>query len=178
MPHPVEHPDGHMRQSDSTIDHKPELCPPEAWQSSVAYLYGVDLYNFGYWWEAHEAWEGLWHPAGRESIQGEFLQALIQTTAAAIKLHTRRPRGVRVLLERAGGHFDHVRTTMGSDLYMGLNLAPWWDEVLAYYETALKRPNRALRHEQDRFPYIRLAVTENAEPDQSSGNSPSATSAS
>ena len=52
----------------------------------AVFLYGVDLYNHGYLWEAHEAWEGLWHQAKRDALQAEFLQGLIQCAAAALKV--------------------------------------------------------------------------------------------
>jgi len=29
------------------------------------WLYAVDLFNGGWYWEAHEAWEGFWHALGR-----------------------------------------------------------------------------------------------------------------
>ncbi|TGQ49534.1 DUF309 domain-containing protein, partial [Mesorhizobium sp. M1C.F.Ca.ET.210.01.1.1] len=27
------------------------------------FRWGIDLFNHGYYWEAHEAWEPLWHAA-------------------------------------------------------------------------------------------------------------------
>ncbi len=34
------------------------------WLRCRDYLRGIDLFNHGYYWEAHEVWEGLWHTAG------------------------------------------------------------------------------------------------------------------
>jgi predicted metal-dependent hydrolase len=48
-------------------------------------LYGIDLYNFAYWWECHEVFEGLWHAVGHDTEQGNFFQALIQLAAANLK---------------------------------------------------------------------------------------------
>jgi len=50
----------------------------ERWRDSAAYLWGVDLYNYGYAWEAHEAWEALWRAAKRDATQATYLQGLIQ----------------------------------------------------------------------------------------------------
>ncbi|HEY0591496.1 MAG TPA: DUF309 domain-containing protein [Thermoanaerobaculia bacterium] len=41
---------------------------------------GVDLFNRGAYWEAHEAWEELWLDAGPELRR--FVQGLIQLAAA------------------------------------------------------------------------------------------------
>jgi predicted metal-dependent hydrolase len=51
----------------------------------------VDLFNHAFWWEAHEAWEGLW--AGAEGTQRLFLQGLIQLAAALLKHRLRSMRG-------------------------------------------------------------------------------------
>jgi predicted metal-dependent hydrolase len=60
--------------------------PTTQWQTSEKYLYGIDLYNYAYWWECHEIFEGLWHAVGRDTEQGNFFQALIQLAAANLKL--------------------------------------------------------------------------------------------
>jgi hypothetical protein len=81
-PHPRRHPQGHSFE-------QPELQPhpfePERWMTSEDYLYGIDLYNGSYWWEAHEVFEGFWHAYGRETTAGNFFQALIQCAAAHLK---------------------------------------------------------------------------------------------
>jgi hypothetical protein len=64
---------------------KPRSFPAAQWQTSEDYLYGIDLYNFAYWWEAHEVFEGLWHAVGHNTEQGNFFQALIQLAAANLK---------------------------------------------------------------------------------------------
>jgi hypothetical protein len=48
-------------------------------------LYGIDLYNYAYWWESHEVFEAFWHAAGLDTEQGTFFQALIQFAAANLK---------------------------------------------------------------------------------------------
>ena len=63
----------------------PVLLRPEQWREMGDYLYGIDLYNYAYWWECHEVLERLWHAAGRKTEQGNFFRALIQLAAANLK---------------------------------------------------------------------------------------------
>jgi len=81
-PHPRRDPCGH---SYGQPEPKPVSFPPAHWQTSEDYLYGIDLYNFAYWWESHEVFEGLWHAVGHNTEQGNFFQALIQLAAANLK---------------------------------------------------------------------------------------------
>lgn len=81
-PHPRRHPLGH---SFGLPEPRPPAFPPEAWAGSEEYRYGIDLYNFGYWWECHEIFEGLWLAAGPRTEQGNFFQALIHFAAANLK---------------------------------------------------------------------------------------------
>ena len=52
------------------------------WRDCEHFLYGIDLFNAGYWWECHEVLEGLWHASGIGSEAGHVLQAVIQCAAA------------------------------------------------------------------------------------------------
>jgi hypothetical protein len=66
-----------------------------------AYLRGIDLFNFGYWWESHEAWEGLWRACGRRGPAADFLKGLIKLAAAGVKASTGTAR--RCPLARPSG---------------------------------------------------------------------------
>ena len=57
----------------------------EDWRNNEQYLFAIDLFNDGYWWEAHEALEPLWRAAGRKTPDGLFLQGLIQVSGAMLK---------------------------------------------------------------------------------------------
>lgn len=81
-PHPTRDPDGHSH------GHGPaplETFAAEDWPTCVEYLYGIDLFNHRYWWEAHEALEQCWVAAGRTTETGLFLQGLIQIAVACLK---------------------------------------------------------------------------------------------
>jgi predicted metal-dependent hydrolase len=87
-PHPRRDPRGH---SYGLPEPKATPFSADQWQTSGDYLYGIDLYNFAYWWESHEVFEGLWHAVGHHSVQGNFLQALIQLSAANLKYFVGNP---------------------------------------------------------------------------------------
>ena len=92
FPHPVSDPRGH-----SFGEPAPEIhsFDPERWASDALYLRGIDLFNHGYYWEAHETWEALWRGCDRASTPGVFLQGLIKIAAAGVKAREGRPEGVR-----------------------------------------------------------------------------------
>ncbi|BBM86871.1 hypothetical protein UABAM_05271 [Candidatus Uabimicrobium amorphum] len=88
-PHPIKDPKGHSYGSQEPT-YSLEYLDPDNWQQNKDYLYGIDLYHHFYFWESHEAWEGLWNAYGRETIPGKFMQGLIQNAAAQIKLHKKQ----------------------------------------------------------------------------------------
>jgi hypothetical protein len=81
-PHPTRDPLGHSfgRHAHPQID-----FDPARWSECEQYLYGIDLFNLRYWWEAHEALEAVWIAAGRTTMTGLFVQGLIQIAAAMLK---------------------------------------------------------------------------------------------
>lgn len=84
-PHPTRDPGGHSYgRNEEPLDNFDQ----ENWQSCEEYLYAIDLLNHGYWWEAHEALEAIWHAAGQRQTQaGLFIQGLLQIGVAAMKQH-------------------------------------------------------------------------------------------
>lgn len=127
-PHPSRDPRGH---SFGLEESPPPWLPPARWRESEPYLWGVDLYNHGFLWEAHEAWEGLWHVSKGERLQALFLQGLIQCAAAWLKVPMQQPRGVERLSQLALEKLDEIaRATRGP--YMGLDLVPFTDAVRAF----------------------------------------------
>ena len=119
-PHPIKDPAGHSYGIDESTE--PLVLSPEAWRTNEDYLYGVDLYNFAYWWEAHESWEGLWHHA--EDDYRLFLQGLIQISAALIKHHMRMPRPARTLSTAGSDKLREVLLNLkpSTETYMGIDL--------------------------------------------------------
>jgi hypothetical protein len=95
-PHPIRDPRGHSYQPVPTLNrHAP--WDADEWRTLDDWLYGVDLFNRFYFWEAHEAWEGLWAAAGRDTAPALLLQGLIQIAAALLKTHMGVFLGARTL---------------------------------------------------------------------------------
>ncbi len=116
-PHPTRDPHGHSYAQPETA---PEPLVPERWCESIAFLLGVDLYNRGYHWEAHEAWESLWlHP--HDVIQRELLQALVQAAAAAVQERKGNTYGRQRLAARAVRRLRRVAAHRGRR-WMGIEL--------------------------------------------------------
>jgi predicted metal-dependent hydrolase len=82
------------------------------------------LFNHGFYWEAHEAWEGLWQTCPRDGPAAAFFQGLIHLTAAGVKVREGLPEGVRSHAERAGEHFQRLRSLLAADdrRYFGLDV--------------------------------------------------------
>lgn len=118
-PHPTAssagHSFGHARGSVEPIR-------DDEWTCSPAYLRGLSLFNAGYYWEAHEAWEALWHAHGRRGATAEVLKGLIKLAAAGVKVREGQPHGVRTHAHRAAALFDSARQA-GGPYQLGLDLA-------------------------------------------------------
>jgi uncharacterized protein len=101
-PHPSSdvrgHSFGHVEATAKPLDES-------SYSGNAAYLYAIDLFNHGFYWEAHEAWEALWHAAGRAGATADFLKGLIKLAAAGVKAREGRAAGVRQHAERAGELF-------------------------------------------------------------------------
>lgn len=108
----------------------PSVDDPARWGESLDYLYGVDLLNAGFCWEAHEALEFWWKGLGRAGHGREAMvvRGLIQVAAARIKREVGDETGVRRLLERAGENF---RGCAPGDVVMGLDAGAWWTAARA-----------------------------------------------
>jgi hypothetical protein len=154
-PHPTENPKGHSYGQ--RLQPK-ERINPQRWYDNETYLYGIDLYNYAYWWEAHEAWESLWKGVKTEFVLDHFFQGLIKISAAFLKWHQMQPRGLRYLC-RDG--MSHLRAIVDGDpLCLGLRLSihinklknhfswveqeplSWPDPLKGYPFIVLEKPKR------------------------------------
>ncbi len=101
-----------------------ELFSEDNWQKSERYLYAVDLFNFDYFWEAHEVLESLWIECGRTSDIAFFLQGMIQISAAMLKLKQGNRVGARQLYEKAKFKFSH-----SSGLNLGFDVGNFLEDA-------------------------------------------------
>ena len=112
----------------------PALQAQRYWESE-AYLFACDLYNYGYFWEAHEGWEGLWHALGRRGLVADIVRYLILATAAHVKVRQRSLAGVRSLSRRAIDGIDDAAALTGGP-FMGIDLDDFARRMRAYFEPA------------------------------------------
>lgn len=123
-PHPTRDPEGHSWNQQPV---PPATFDAGQWQTSEEYLYGIDLFNYGYWWEAHEALEAIWVAAGRNTETGLFIQGLIQVAVA----HLKRLQGFNDVAKRmATDGLDKMKRIKGN--YMGIDVAAFRNDVQAY----------------------------------------------
>jgi len=74
---------------------------PDAPEALAHFRFGGDLFNGGFWWEAHECWEQPWRAAVRGSARRLLLQGLIFWAAGHLQWSRGRIQGGEWHLERA-----------------------------------------------------------------------------
>ncbi|MBA3945757.1 MAG: DUF309 domain-containing protein [Herpetosiphonaceae bacterium] len=84
----------------------------ELWQS------GIDLFNEGHFWHAHEAWEDAWK-AERDPQRRLFYKGIIQTAAALVHWQRDNPRGLHLNWHKARPKLLQV-----GERQLGLPIAP------------------------------------------------------
>lgn len=68
-------------------------APPWPW--------AVDLFDGGYFWEAHEVWESMWIELPRSSPRARFLQGLLLCAGAMVKQSAGYPEAADALFLQA-----------------------------------------------------------------------------
>ena len=81
-PHPVSDVNGH---SYNKPKEKIIQISENNWRNNEIFLYAIDLFNFKYFWEAHETLEDLWKIEKPDSLMKLFLQGIIQISAAYLQ---------------------------------------------------------------------------------------------
>jgi len=154
-PHPTADPRGHSYQPPGHPGEPPFPVDPQAWDRCEPYLYAVDLYNHGYWWEAHESWESVWQLTDKAGVQGRFLQGLIQSGACHLKIHLGKPEGVERLRRTSVGHLRWVLERLRVGAFMGIQLAELAVALETYFDLCVGDGTAIQHHLQD-YPFIRL----------------------
>ena len=104
-PHPTRDADGHSVELEAGTPTNLDL---RDWESCNNYRRGIQLFNHGYYWEAHEAWEGIWRLNKKSGPQAQLLQGLIKVAAAGIKIRQGHAKAARSLLTQSAKHFQRV----------------------------------------------------------------------
>lgn len=95
-----------------------ESFSSENWQDCTDYLYSIDLFNHGFWWEAYERLKHICIGAGRESETGLFVQGLLQVAAALLKHFMEEQAGAETLAELGLENIQRV-----TNIYLGIDVA-------------------------------------------------------
>lgn len=104
--------------------------------SEDTFLYGIDLFNLQYFWEAHELWERLWIHHGRKGKTASGIQALILISAALLKCKMQNRKGAKHLLKKA-----EIKENLSDLSYV--NIAE-----------LLKKAEKYIKHKAKDFPII------------------------
>lgn len=115
----------------------------ESWQNCNEYLYSIDLFNHGFWWEAHERLKYVSIGAGRESETGQFVQGLIQIAAALLKHFMQEETGAATLAELGSKNLQGVANT-----YLGINV----ENLIAQLQDCLETKDAG-------YPQIHLVIS-------------------
>lgn len=116
-PHPKKS-GGHMEGEKDPVS--PPLDPHSPGESDF-FRYSLDLFNHGYYWEAHVYLESLWNAHERKGPVSDFLKALIKLSAAGVKINLKQNQSAREHLDRALELFREVEALVGNP-YLGFDI--------------------------------------------------------
>jgi len=122
-PHPIRESTGHSYQQPEPFV---ESFSSDEWPKCEAYLFGIDLFNAGFFWESHEQWEAVWHAVGRVGTTASFLKGLIKLSAAGVKSLEQKPNGVQRHAHRAAELFAEVQEQCSSHCGLELESLRQW----------------------------------------------------
>lgn len=125
--HPTADPSGHSARQ---VPPSSQRLTQNNWFDVNDYLFGCDLYNHGFWWEAHEAWERVWLARQPGDDTDCYLRALIQAANGLLKLRMQRAKAADRLSNAVGDLLAEADLTYTH--YMGLNIAPWFANYKNY----------------------------------------------
>jgi len=89
------------------------------------FRFGVDLFNHGFPWEAHEAWEPLWFAAPRARPERALLHGLIHAAAAVVKAKAGALATARGFVDSAREHLAIAQTSILDARSLSAALEAW-----------------------------------------------------
>jgi len=90
-------------------------------QENPFFLYGVDLYNHHFFWEAHESWECIWKRESDESLKA-MIKGLIQVSGGYLKSIQGIETGARKLWQRSLVYLSEETL-----VHSGIHFHEFWD---------------------------------------------------
>ena len=126
-----------LRRRQKLLDESGDSDPEDPTGSGLSR--GIQLFNDGQYWEAHEAWEGAWMPR-RGSADADFYKGLVQVAAGNYHYQRRNRNGALVKWRDGAGFLrGYVPANAGVDveslvrdvdsLVRGLDGAEAWPEL-------------------------------------------------
>lgn len=116
-------------------------------QHHPEYLKGIDLFNAGDFFEAHEYWEELWNiTVGDERL---FYQGLIQAAAALIHHYRDNLRGARVCIGKSLEKLESL-----PPVFMSLDLEKFTAELREFFAYALDETGETEKDPDRPYPMI------------------------
>ena len=91
-PHPVSDPKGHLYGAEDFLT---------GWPDEKLLGWGGRLFEHGFYWEAHEAWEQLWIRFGRRGREADVVKGLIKLAACGVKCLETNQSGAIMHAKRA-----------------------------------------------------------------------------
>jgi hypothetical protein len=116
-PHPVRDPRGH-RYGEEELH---VTFSADQWAACEDYLFAIDLFNAGFYWESHEYFEAVWHACQRTGNEADLMKGLIKLAAAGVKVRQNQPAGVHRHVARGRTLFAQVALDRPWLLGLGLN---------------------------------------------------------
>ena len=129
----------HRRHEEQVQPPRPQLLAQQREIGFDPYFWGFDLFNHGYYWEAHETWEAVWHACGRRGPSADLVKGLIKLAAAGVKAREGSSEGVRRHLLRAAELFEKVDQAINPE---------WWLLGLRPLALALRARDLAAKSEE------------------------------
>ena len=123
---------------------RPWYALPEE-QEREAFLKGLEQFNAGEYYAAHDTWEEIWQEL--DGGRATFYRMLIQTAVIHVLMQNRQGAGVRAV-------FRTVKDMLGElpDRYRGIDLARLDRDLTAAVEWIVNRPPGAWRDVAKRTP--------------------------
>jgi len=137
----------------SQEDHIPKLpkqkieFTDQSWEESKRYLFAIDLFNNGYYWEVHEVLETLWLEIGKHSPIGIFIRGLIQISVALLKKKESNQIGVQRLANKS---LSKLKSQEG--IYLGIDIIDLIEQFHLYIEDKHSAPIIVLKFDLGTFP--------------------------
>lgn len=104
---------------------KPQSLSDSPFHQNIHFLHGVDLFNGQFFWEAHEAWEDIWHEEIDKRFR-EIIQGMIQFTAGMVKIKQGNDEGARQLFSKSLDRLQNAEPYEEMGLSRAISRVSYW----------------------------------------------------